>query len=114
MRRRPDDPLWEEGVIDLAPRLRDFADTADLLDQLDLLISVDTSVVHLAGAMAKPAWVLLPYAPDWRWLREREDSPWYSSLRLFRQSTIGDWAPVIAAVSERLLCLAQAGVAKDR
>lgn len=105
---RTDDQLWQERVIDLAPRLRDFADTADLLDQLDLLISVDTSVVHLAGAMGKPAWLLLPFAPDWRWLTERRDSPWYPSLHLFRQPAVGDWDSVFAAVGSELKNLAQA------
>jgi len=89
-------------VPDLSPHLSDFADTAAALVALDLLITVDTAVAHLAGALGRPAWVLLPYAPDWRWLRDRTDTPWYPSLRLFRQSAPGDWAGVIEAVRHAL------------
>ncbi len=85
-----------------AELLQDFSDTAALLDNLDLLISVDTSVAHLAGALAKPVWVLLQYAPDFRWMLDRSDTPWYPSARLFRQPAYGDWAGVIADVSESL------------
>ena len=70
--------------------------------QLDLIISVDTAALHLAGALARPAWGLLPYAPDWRWLLQREDTPWYPTLRLFRQVALGDWAGVINRVREEL------------
>jgi ADP-heptose:LPS heptosyltransferase len=69
---------------------------------LDLIISVDTAVVHLAGAMGKPAWVLLPYVPDWRWMLNRNDSPWYPTLRLFRQPGIGEWERPIGEVCEAL------------
>ncbi len=89
-------------IADLSPQLTDFAITAAVIEQLDLLISVDTAVAHLAGALAKPVWVLLPLAPDWRWLLEREDSPWYPTMRLFRQKTHGDWAEVIQRVVEAL------------
>lgn len=82
--------------------LTDFADTAALLANLDLLISVDTAVVHLAGALGKPVWVMNRYAPCWRWLRGRSDSPWYPSARLFRQATFGDWAGVVAQVRQAL------------
>lgn len=81
-------------VVDLAPELHSYADTAAALAALDLLISVDTSVVHLAGALGRPAWVMIPFAPDWRWLLEREDSPWYPSLRLFRQRAGEGWPEV--------------------
>ena len=82
--------------------LRDFSDTAALLDLMDLVITIDTSVAHLAGAMGKRVWILLPYNPDWRWLLDRNDSPWYPSARLFRQQQIGDWAGVIDQVMSQL------------
>src|SRR5471032_1093062 len=88
------------------PQLRDFADTAAVIANLDLVISVDTAVAHLAGAMGKPCWVLLPdYRCDWRWLTGRNDTPWYPFMRLFRQSAAGDWAPVIDAVRRELALL---------
>ncbi|MDB5958769.1 MAG: hypothetical protein JWP59_63 [Massilia sp.] len=95
------------GLIDLAPLIGDFADTAALIDALDLVISVDTAVAHLAGALGKPVWVLLPaYKPDWRWLTGRDDSPWYPAvMRLFRQATAGDWDAVIARVRQALAAL---------
>jgi len=77
-------------------------DTAALIAELDLVISVDTSIVHLAGALGRTCWVLLPFAPDWRWLLRRDDSPWYPSLRLFRQSALRDWAGVVARVATAL------------
>ena len=80
----------------------DFAQTAALVAQLDLVICVDTSMAHLAGAMGKPVWLLLPYAPDWRWMLEREDSPWYPTMRLFRQQRAGDWDGVLARVAAAL------------
>jgi len=83
-------------------QLADFSDTASLVSLMDLVVSVDTSVAHLAGAMGKPVWLLLPFAPDWRWLLDREDSPWYPTVRLFRQSRIGDWDGVIRRVAEEL------------
>lgn len=76
-------------------RIVDFDDTAAIIAGLDLLVTVDTSVAHLAGALGKPLWILLSHNPDWRWLRGRDDSPWYPSARLFRQSAPGDWSPVI-------------------
>ena len=89
-------------IADLTTAIRDMADTAALIEQLDLVICVDTAVAHLAGALARPAWVLLPFAPDWRWLREREDSPWYPTLRLFRQPKLRDWPSVIENVRNAL------------
>jgi ADP-heptose:LPS heptosyltransferase len=82
--------------------LGDFADTAALLGQLDLVLSVDTAVAHLAGTLGLPLWLLLPRDPDWRWLAGREDSPWYPSARLFRQAVPGDWAGVAGQVSAAL------------
>lgn len=90
-------------VHDLEPWLDDFADTAAALENLDLLISVDTAVAHLAGALGRPAWVLLARQPDWRWLQERDDSPWYPGMRLFRQTAKWDWASVIHRVADALL-----------
>ncbi len=89
-------------ILQVGGKLKDFADTAALLSQLDLLITVDTSVTHLAGALAKPVWVLLPYIPDWRWLLDRETSPWYPTARLFRQDEGRSYEDVITRVREAL------------
>jgi len=89
-------------VIHLGDRLDDFAETAAIMSLLDLMISSDTAPVHLAGALGRPVWVLLPYVPDWRWLLDRDDSPWYPSARLFRQPAAGDWDSVVAKVIEEL------------
>lgn len=95
-------------VFEAASALNDFADTAAALANLDLLIAVDTSVAHLAGAMGKPVWLLLPFSPDWRWLLERDDSPWYPSMRLFRQTEPAAWRPVLQRVAAELAALAGA------
>jgi len=89
-------------VTPLGGRFADFADTAAAIANLDLVITVDTAVAHLAGAMGKPVWTLLPMVPDWRWLLECEDSPWYPTMRLFRQETAGDWSGVVTAVAKAL------------
>lgn len=89
-------------VHDLDPIIQDYGDTAAVIAQLDLVISVDTSVAHLAGAMAKPCWTLLSYSADWRWLRDRNDSPWYPTMRLFWQTQPGDWAGVLSRVAAAL------------
>ena len=94
--------LEAAGIMDVSAALGDFADTAALITSLDLVISVDTSVAHLAGALGKPTWVMLPFAPDFRWLLDREDSPWYPNMRLFRQSRAGDWDGVVARIGEAL------------
>ena len=94
--------LASADILDLSDRLTDFADTAIIISQLDLVITVDTSVAHLAGAMGKPVWVLLPFAPDWRWTLNREDSPWYPTMRLFRQTKGGDWLGVFERVKTAL------------
>lgn len=95
------------ALIDLTEQIKDFADTAALIEQLDLVISIDTAVAHLAGALGKPACILLPFAPDWRWLLERSDSPWYPAMRLFRQRQAGDWGEVISNVRTALETFAQ-------
>jgi tetratricopeptide (TPR) repeat protein len=87
--------LEEFGIAHQGELLEDFADTAALIENLDLVITVDTATAHLAGALGKPVWVLLKYAADWRWLLERTDSPWYPSARLFRQASAGDWFGVV-------------------
>jgi hypothetical protein len=89
-------------LIDPTAKLTDFAETAALVSCLDLVISVDTSVVHLAGALGKPAWVPLAFIPDFRWLLGREDSPWYPTVRLFRQQRPGDWDGVFARIAVAL------------
>jgi tetratricopeptide (TPR) repeat protein len=89
--------------INVAEKLADFTETGALIQNLDLVISVDTAVAHLTGALGKPVWTLLPYSPDWRWLLDREDCPWYPSMRLFRQPSPGDWGSVIQSVKDCLL-----------
>ena len=93
------------GLVDCADELHDFADTAALVANLDLVITVDTAVAHLAGAMGKRVWVLIPASPDFRWMLDRQDSPWYPSMRLFRQKSLGDWDGVIQRVTESLIDL---------
>lgn len=93
-------------IVDLAPMLGDFADTAAAVAALDLVIAVDTSVAHLAGALGRPVWMLTPYALDWRWLRDREDSPWYPTMRLFRQRSPREWDDPLLRLSAALAVLA--------
>ena len=88
--------------FNVGPQLGDFADTAAVISLLDLVIGVDTAVVHLAGAMAKPVWVMLAASPDFRWLLDCADSPWYPTARLFRQPAPGDWTSVVARVADAL------------
>lgn len=97
-------------VVDLGAELSDdWTDTAGLLESLDLLVSVDTAAVHLAGALGCPAWVTLPLNADWRWLRYRRDTPWYPSLQLFRQPAFGDWSTLFAQVADELRSFVSAG-----
>jgi ADP-heptose:LPS heptosyltransferase len=82
--------------------LEDFMDTAAVLKNLDLVITCDTAVAHLAGALGVPVWVAIPFAPDWRWLLDRSDSPWYPTMRLFRQDRRGDWQGVFRRIEVAL------------
>ncbi len=86
----------------LGPELADFTETAAAIAQLDLVICVDTAIAHLAGALGKPVWLMLPEIGDFRWLEGREDSPWYPTMRLFRQRVLGEWDEVIARVKAAL------------
>ncbi len=90
------------GIIDLSDGLADFAETAAAVSALDLVISVDTAAAHLAGALARPVWAMIPAVPDWRWLIGREDSPWYPTMRIFRQPRRGDWDTVVRRLGEAL------------
>ena len=90
------------AVHDLDAAIRDFGDTALFIEQLDLVISVDTAVAHLAGALGKPVWLLLPAVPDWRWGLQGDTTPWYPSMRLFRQTQRGDWTEIMARVAAAL------------
>jgi tetratricopeptide (TPR) repeat protein len=96
------------GIVDLAADLTDFGETAAAIMALDLVVAVDTSVAHLAGALGKPVWLALPFSPDWRWLMDRTDSPWYASARLYRQAKRGVWREPIAAMAEDLATLISA------
>jgi len=100
------------GVTDLSAYLSDFVETAGAVEGLDLVVTVDTSVAHLAGALGKAVWVLLPEVPDWRWLLDREDSPWYPTMRLFRQSGSSGWGSVVSRVAAELSAVA--GGARER
>jgi Flp pilus assembly protein TadD len=101
-------------VIDLrSESWQDFMETAAIIANLDLVITVDTAVAHLAGALGKPVWVAVPYSPDWRWLLDREDSPWYPSMRLFRQPTHGDWRTVFDRMAQELQRLVTKNRRKD-
>jgi ADP-heptose:LPS heptosyltransferase len=97
----------EKTIIDHTQQIADFADTAALMMELDLIISVDTAVAHLAGALGKPVWTLLPFVPDWRWGLDSETTPWYPIMRLFRQPKLGDWDSVIQRVADELKSLAE-------
>jgi hypothetical protein len=98
IRNSDEELLSQRPLIDWRNELTSFEETAGLLEQLDLLITVDTSVAHLSAAMGKPTWIMLPFAPDFRWLLDRSDSPWYPSVQLFRQSKPRDWAGVLTDI----------------
>jgi hypothetical protein len=111
---RPEDAatlLERPEIIDLTSHLMDFAETAALVSCLDLVITVDTSIAHLAGALGRPTWILLPYTPDYRWLLDRDDSPWYPTVRLFRQSETREYAGVLDRVRMELVAMIAAGKA---
>jgi hypothetical protein len=104
--------VWDEdsstlesagNIIHFGDELNDFTDTAALCELMDIVISVDTSVAHLSGALGKPTWVLLAFSPEWRWMLDRDDSPWYPGMRLFRQGKIGDWTGVLEKLKSELL-----------
>ena len=105
---RPDElaALGVANYVDAGPRLGDFADTAALIANLDLVLTVDTSVCHLAGALGAPTWILIDYDADWRWMVGRSDSPWYPTARLFRQPRRGEWPAAIETAHEALAALA--------
>jgi ADP-heptose:LPS heptosyltransferase len=84
------------------PEPRDFSETAALASVMDMIISVDTSILHLAGALALPTWGLIPMVPSWRWMLNRSDTPWYPTMRLFRQSRFNDWSSVVATIADEL------------
>jgi len=90
------------SLVSLSDEINDFEDTAAILTLADLLISVDSSPVHLAGALGRPAWVMLPFVPDWRWLLGRSDTPWYRDVRLFRQPSRGNWGAVMSTIASEL------------
>ena len=97
------------NVMSIGEELCDFADTAAVISLLDLVVAVDTSVVHLAGALARPVWVLVPFSPDFRWLLAREDSPWYPTMRLFRQPGFGEWDACWSACAASSIVAASIG-----
>jgi ADP-heptose:LPS heptosyltransferase len=99
--------LRDRGVIPLGHEFADFSDTAAVVSMLDLVIAVDTSIAHLAGAMGKAVALLVPFSPDWRWLLDRTDSPWYPTMRIFRQSAIGDWDGVVERLRQELVDVAR-------
>jgi ADP-heptose:LPS heptosyltransferase len=90
------------NLIDLAAVLTDFKSTASIIQQMDLVISVDTAVAHLAGALGKPTWTFIQHTPDWRWLLDRPTTPWYPTMRLFRQQQKAKWEPAISLVAPEL------------
>ncbi len=108
------DPSIGINIMDLGNKLDDYYDTAAAIMNLDLVISVDTSAVHLAGALGKSVWTLLPYSPDWRWMLDRHDSPWYPTMRLFRQTGSGDWQGVFELVAEELKQIIEGSVITDK
>lgn len=102
-----EDQAKEMQVTNFGEQFENFADTAAMIENLDLVISVDTAVAHLAGAMAKPVWVILPFVPEWRWMLDRQDNPWYPTMTLFRQQKQGDWNDLFHRLKEQLKMLVE-------
>lgn len=100
--RQADLASLRQNVVDHGKEFRDFADTASVMADLDLVVTIDSAVAHLAGALGRPAWIMLSYVPEWRWLERRRDSPWYPTFRLYRQERRGDWDSVISAIAADL------------
>ena len=111
LQRGKGDQVEGQPFDGMLPQDGDFAITADIMAKLDLVIAVDTAVAHLAGALGRPLWLILPKIADWRWLVDRDDSPWYSTARLFRQETDGDWKLVVERIAEELTALARSASA---
>jgi len=107
--RDDDKPILEEreDIAFFGDDLVSFSETAALIANVDLVVSVDTAIAHLAGAMGKPVWILLPFNPDWRWLLDRSDSPWYPTARLYRQTKIGDWDSVMSLLANEVGALSR-------
>ena len=101
--------LAQAGLLDLTGQISDFADTAALMAELDLIVAVDTAVVHLAGALGRPVWNLLPFVPHWPWGMEGESTVWYPTMRLFRQPKAADWDSVLQRVGEELEAAVRGG-----
>ena len=106
--------LKNSNIIDLSPEITDFYDTACIINNLDLIVSVDTSVTHLAGALGKHVWVLLPFVPDWRYLLDRKDSPWYPTMKLLRQPSPGEWESVFREVKKSIENIAKPALLSKR
>jgi ADP-heptose:LPS heptosyltransferase len=104
--------LRDHGVAQLGHEFADFSDTAAVVSMLDLVIAVDTSVAHLAGAMGKGVALLVPFSPDWRWLLDRADSPWYPSMRIFRQTKSSDWSGPVARLRDEIHDAAERRIAR--
>jgi ADP-heptose:LPS heptosyltransferase len=98
-------------LLDLTAESDDFADTAALIEQLDLVVTADTVIAHVAASLGKPTWLLLYAVPDWRWMLERDDSPWYPTVRIFRQTKRGDWEHPVTAAADAMAELARAHAA---
>ena len=102
--------LNDHGVVQFGQEFEDFSDTAAVVAMLDLVVAVDTSIAHLAGAMGKAVALLVPFSPDWRWLLDRTDSPWYPTMRLFRQAAVGEWDGPIERLRQELTALAHRSI----